>query len=607
MLARQVTLLKKPGLIGLSLVKSLTLYSLRLFGLLALLPLTAMPVLAAPTPEIVVTGGTASLRDNVRYFLPFAEEGCQTPRWRIRSLLRRAETDISRAGQALGYYHLSFDSNFETTADCWKVTIALDPGEPIRVSQVRIDILGEGAGDPVFQALRDDPGIKVGDRLNHGRYESLKSRFGSLAAERGYFSGYFDLAQVGVDLVENSARVELVYNSGPRFRFGDISIEQDILDDDFVQRYINFEEGDPYDVDTLLKLKNLYNASNYFSLARVLPDLQNLEAGQVPIVIQLDERKRHSYSVGAGLATDTGPRLILGYEDRYVTRRGHSFAATGYLAEVRSSVEAAYTIPMRRPAHQFLRIGTGFQREKTDDTLSELTRVGVSYSTYRDDGWLQTYAVNYEMEDYVVGSAEKERSHLVIPSMQFSRTSYDGSAYPLSGWRVMTRLSGSPESLGSKTSFLQLNGSAKYIYPAFGGRFLMRVDAGKTWVDQLDDLPVSVRFFAGGDASVRGYGYKAIAHRDPEGNVIGGRNLLVASVEYDYLIRPKWALAAFYDQGDAPEDYHFNFRRSVGVGVRWISPIGPVRLDLACALDDVRCGSSGTSGWGLHLSMGPDL
>lgn len=566
--------------------------------------------LAAPQPEITITGGIKSLRDNVNHFLPFADEGCDVPRWRLRSLLRDARTQIVRAGQALGFYHLDFETDIEITEDCWKLTVNLIPGEPVRVSELRIVINGAGAEDSVFQAIHQKPGIAVGDRLDHGRYETLKARFSNLAAARGYFDGSFDLAKVGVNLEENSARIELVYSTGPRYRFGAITIEQDILDDDFVRRYLNIEEGGNYNTENLLKLKNRYNASNYFAMANISPDLQTLEDEQVPIHIQLDARKRRSYSVGAGVATDTGPRLLLGYEDRYLTRRGHSLAADASIATVKSELETSYTIPMKRPANEFLRFSTGFKYAEAGDTESELYTIGSSYTIYEEDSWLQTYRINYEMEDYIVGEAEEVRSHLIIPSVQYSRSKSDGSLYPQKGWQLMGRLSGSPETLGSDTSFLQFHGRAKYIHPFMGGRVLMRVEVGATEVEEFDELPASVRFFAGGDTSVRGYSYRSIGFKNSDKEVIGGHNLLVGSVEYDYLIRPKWAIAAFYDEGDAPEDYNFEFRRSVGVGVRWISPIGPVRIDIACALDlddGGRCSGSSVDGWGLHLSMGPDL
>src|SRR5690606_32371504 len=141
-------------------------------------------------------------------------------------------------------------------------------------------------------------------------------------------------------------------------------------------------------------------------------DLQQLDNAQVPVNIKLDARKRRGYSLGAGVATDTGPRLLLGYEDRYVTDTGHSFAALAHVATLKSSIEATYTIPMKRPAHEFLKFLTGFQREESADTLSNLTSIGANFSIYHEDRWLQVYALSYEMEDYVIADEEEKRSHL---------------------------------------------------------------------------------------------------------------------------------------------------------------------------------------------------
>lgn len=578
----------------------------------ALLLLTGnqLALAAPPEPEIMITGGVKSLRENVQHFLPFAEEDCNTPPWRLRAQLRNAQNGIRQAGQALGYYRLTFTSELTLTDDCWRVDIALTPGEPVRVTELRVALSGGGSDDPAFEEIYANPGIKVGDRLNHGRYEALKTRLTTLAAARGYFDGFFELAQVSVNIDENSARIALIYASGPRYHFGQITLQQDILDDDFVARYLNIAEGDVYDSEQLLALKTRYNASNYFAMATISPDLQTLEDSSVPITVQLDARKRHSYSMGAGVATDTGPRLLLGFEDRYLTQQGHSFQANTHIATVKSDLEANYIIPMSRPAYEFIKISAGFQYEEAGDTESELYKLGTSYTTYEENAWRQTYGIDYQREYSTIGTEDERHSNLLIPSALFSRTDSDGNPYPMYGWRLMGRLSGSPKTLGSDVSFVQFNGSAKIIYPVLGGRLLLRTEIGITEMgdeEDFDDLPVSLRFFAGGDASVRGYSYKSIGHKNAQGEVIGGHNLVAASIEYDYLIKPKWALAVFYDQGDAPEDYHFEFKRSVGLGVRWISPIGPVRIDLACALDEVRCSSSSADGWGLHLSMGPDL
>ncbi|MFC3115637.1 autotransporter assembly complex protein TamA [Cellvibrio fontiphilus] len=589
-------------------LSSLLLLSL----LLVVLPAGAA---RAAEPEIDIEGGTKALRDNIRLHLSLAEESCSSPLWRLNSLLNDSEAQIKAAAQALGFYELEYEAKLVRNKDCWGLNIQLTPGEPILVTELRIEILGEGSNDPIFKPLYDKPGIKLGNRLNHGRYETLKARFATLASLHGYFDAEFVQSQIAINVGQKSAAIALVYDTGKRYRIGAISLKHGILDQDFLERYYTFRSGDYYDTDELLELKNLYNASNYFAVASVAPDLRALDGQQVPINIELEERKRRAYSLGAGIENDE-PRLLLGFEDRYLNRRGHRFDADLALAENKTAALATYTIPLRRPAYEFLRFYTGYDKEDTVTSLSKKYTYGSSYTYYQDNKWLQTYALDYVQEESVIGRMAPINTNLIIPSVSFLRTQTDGAPYPLSGWSALGRISGSPKSIGSDFSFAQFYGRAKYVKGFSYGRLLLRAELGLTETDNVDQLPASVRFFAGGDASVRGYEYKSLGPtrniygkdfvgplEDPAAaeEVIGGNNLLVTSIEYDYRFEDSnWVAALFYDQGNAADDTNIDFKRSAGLGVRWISPIGPIRIDLARALDDEKS-------WMWHISMGPDL
>lgn len=578
-----------------------------------MLALVALPLLAAE-PEIELEGGTKSLRENIRQHLTLAEESCKTPLRRLHALLTDAENEIAVAAQALGFYELEYEAKLRNDKECWGLDITLTPGEPVRVKEVRIEINGEGRQDEIFKSLYDKPGIKIGNRLNHGSYETLKARFGTQAAIHGYFDAEFEHAQISINTEEKSAVIELVYNTGKRYRIGAINLQHDILKESFLRRYFNIAEGDYYDSDQLLELKNLYNASNYFSVASIAPDLQELKDNKVTVNMQLEARKRREYSVGAGVDTDAGPRVLLGFEDRYVNSSGHSIAADVNAAEKKTTALLAYTIPMRRPAYEFLRIYTGYEKEITDTTRSYKDTFGTSYTYYQDNKWLQTYALDYEQEDSTIGTDPEASTDLIIPSVSITRTKTDGNPYPESGWTLLAKLSGSPQTLGSDFSYVQLYLRAKYIKGFSFGRILLRSELGTTQLDDFSELPASVRFFAGGDASVRGYDYKSLGPtRDFSGftgplenpkladEVIGGNNLLVNSIEYDYRFEDsKWAAAVFFDAGNAANDTKIEVKRGAGIGARWISPIGPIRIDLAKALD-------GDEGVRLHISMGPDL
>jgi translocation and assembly module TamA len=129
------------------------------------------------------------------------------------------------------------------------------------------------------------------------------------------------------------------------------------------------------------------------------------------------------------------------------------------------------------------------------------------------------------------------------------------------------------------------------------------MDFGYTGVDEFNRLPTNLRFFAGGDSSIRGYGYKTLGPTDEFGNVVGGKGQLVGSIEFDYLIKPKWAIAGFVDAGNAFDDSDFDVKVGAGFGVRWQSPIGPLGIDLGFPVDDPDSEDSVR----LHFRMGPDL
>lgn len=555
-----------------------------------------------PKPKITINGGLKSLRDNVRRYITIDDEACTARPWRLRGRLGQTADEIRAAGQALGYYALAYEAKLTHGEECWELELTLTPNEAVKVTELNISIIGEGEKDSIFKDVLQNPGIKIGNRLNHDKYEKIKSAITSQAATHGYFDGQFVVNLVEVNTEAKSAVINIVYDSGRRYRIGDISLRHNILSERFLQRFITIDEGDHYDAEKLLDIKNQLNASGYFAAVAVSPNLQQLGDGTVPIDVILEERKRRAYSVGIGEGTDTGPRILLGYEDRYINQRGHSLAAYINASEVKSNSSLVYTIPMDKPGQEFWKIYSGYEYEETNTTSSGKWTYGTSYSKMRDNGWLQTYALNYEDEDSEFGDGNSISTHLFIPSFTLSRVKTDGSPYPEKGWSLIGRLSGSPSSLGSDFSFAQFYLRGKFIHSFSRYRALIRGEVGTTNTDKFSQLPASIRYFAGGDHSVRGYGYETIGPKNSSGEVIGGKHLVTSSLEIDHRIKESnWVAAAFIDVGNAVDDFeNIDWHRGVGVGARWISPIGPIRLDLAKALD-------GNRSFRVHISMGPDL
>ena len=161
---------------------------------------------------------------------------------------------------------------------------------------------------------------------------------------------------------------------------------------------------------------------------------------------------------------------------------------------------------------------------------------------------------------------------------------------------------GAVETFLSDISFVQASVNAKFIRSFWeNGRILVRGDLGITETSEFDRLPTSLRYFAGGDNSIRGFGYEDLGPRDEDGDVIGGKYLAVASVEYEHRIKEKWSVAGFVDAGNAFNSFSGDIEYGSGFGVRWLSPVGLIRVDLAMGLSEpdhpVR----------LHIVIGPDL
>ncbi|WP_198144053.1 autotransporter assembly complex protein TamA [Gilvimarinus agarilyticus] len=559
------------------------------------------PLALAIEPKLELVGGSDALRDNIRAYLDLGSQSCRLARWHVRALGRELDSKVDEAARALGYYHLSSKKEFVRENDCWRLTLNITPGPAVAYEEVNIHISGEGKDNRRLLNARSNNPLRAGSQLDHGRYEAYKNSLLKAANTQGYFDADFRRAEVLVSQERNTARVNIELDTGDRYRLGDIKVTHDILNDDLIDRYVTLEEGDEYNADDLVRLKSELQASNYFGGVNVVPQMQSLNDGTVPVNIDLNAGPKHSYSAGIGYASDTGPRILLGYENRYLNDRGHKLDVNINASEVITTYMVSYSIPMARPAYQVLRGYTGFTQEKINDSTSNRLATGVNYSSWENSAWLNNYGLSYEKEDYSFGDDPAQHSELIIPLYSTSYSSAKDVNYPRRGWNVTMRLKGASESLISSTDFLQAYGRLKVILPlGDDSRLLLRGEAGVTEIDDFDKLPISLRFFAGGDSSVRGYGYKTLGPTNDDDIVVGGSRLLTGSVEYDYRIFGDFSVATFYDEGTAFNKGYLDRYRGVGVGVRWISPVGPVRADVARALD-------GDEGWRLHLSVGPDL
>lgn len=570
-----------------------------LLGLL----LGALPVRAAsPGIAVQVEGVSGELRDNVLAFLGIYQvrEREDLSPARVRRLHAQAPGEIRAALQPFGYYRAQIDARLTQTTEGWVARYAITRGEPVHVTEVDVRVEGDGADDAEFRRLVRTFPLARGDQLRHAEYEIAKRDFQKLAAERGYFDFRFLLTEIRVDVEANAAAVRLHLDTGPRYRFGEITLDQDLLDPQFVRRFVRIKPGEPYTTRALLEIQTALADSEYYADIDVRADPADAVDHAIPVHIRLGPRKQNRYIFGIGYGTDTGARGRLGWQRRYINERGHHLRAELRASRIQQNITAGYFIPFRNPRTDQYALTAGYEEDDTLSYESEITRFGLSRTVARGRT-RETLSLAYQNERFEVGGQTGE-TVLVMPGANWVRTFGEDRIYTPRGARLWFELRGGSAELGSDISFLQARLQPKAIYSITdAGRFIARLDIGSTRIDDFSALPASLRFYAGGDQSVRGYRYNSLGPTDASGNVIGGRRLLVGSLEYEHRIRGGWSAAVFYDAGNALEDYTDTLARGAGVGVRWRSPIGQVRVDVASAL------SEDGNPWRLHLNIGPDL
>lgn len=553
--------------------------------------------------EVSISGVDEPVRNNILAYLQLDDETCDAPEWHIRRLFTESETEIREALEVVGFYHAEIEKKLELGEVCWRANFNIIPGEPVLLRSVSIEVDSGDEKDIQLANVVQECSLRSGDVLQHANYDLCRGNITRAAKRQGYFDAEFVARRIDVYPGEYVADITLRLETGRRYVFGETTFDQVVLAPDLVQRFVTISPGQPYDAELTRRMQRDLIASAYFDQVELIKEPRGAPYFDVPIHIKLTPGKKYQYSAGIGYATDVGPKLRLGVLNRRFNDRGHQAEFEINLSKVISDINLSYRIPLEKPKDWFT-IDTFYKVEDNDSFKSNLFSAGVQRIQKRDDGWIRNLFLNLRLEEYETGSIDDGQSKLLTPGISYSFITEDYPPRPLEGHRstVMTR--GALEGLVTDTSFLQVYGNTKWVFGLWsGGRFLTRAEAGATLIDELDSLPATVRFFAGGDTSVRGYAYNSLGPTDPLGAVVGGENLLVGSVELDQQIATDWTVAAFIDSGnayDALDD--FNPATGVGAGIRWFSPLGPIRIDVAVPLD-----KDAADDYRVHITLGPDL
>lgn len=569
----------------------------------------AHPAAAAEALRVEVDGLSGELQKNVVASLSIeaARKEKDLDETRIKNLHEKAPGEIEHALEPFGYYRVVVDPSLSQQGTTWVARYKVDPGPQIKVASVDVQVLGPGASDPAFQRLVQAFPLQVGQGLMELAYEVGKKSFDDHAAAHGYLDAKFAVNQIRIDLAAYTAAIVLHYETGPQYRYGPVRFHQDFLRPALLRGYVVWKQGDPISSRQLLELQQSLANTTYFQRVEVVPRRDQAAGLEVPIDVNLTPARPQKWIAGIGYGTDTGPRGTLGLELHHINDLGQRFTSTGTVSQVDKEVRADYLIPGAYPRTDVLDFTVAYA-DLTPPTSHSLDLLAGPTYTYSIGRWRNAVSLDYQRESFTVG-LDSGISDLVIPQDVLSRVYSDDRIYPTHGEKYDLMVRAGSKALASDTNFAQMSADAKFVQ-SFGKekrlRLISRILAGATWTDAFHALPPTERFFAGGDQSVRGYAYQGIGARDAAGNVTGGTDTEVASVELQYRLSQyrllqKFGVAVFFDAGGAGFNFGSEIKEGTGAGIFWLSPIGPVRLYVATAL------SIPGHPLRFHVVIGPDL
>ena len=560
-------------------------------------------VASAANVRLQVEGLSGELEKNVRAQLSTIQSDEVTPDRRFRA---RVDDAIREGLKALGYYEPTIDFDLRPPpAKGRQVLIAkVTPGEPVRIGGTEVILRGGARTDRDYlDLLNTRPAI--GTILNHGDYDSIKSSLTRVALRKGYFDSEFNKSQLGVSLDRHQAFWDIDYNSGERYRFGPVTFEGSQIRDEYLQNLVPFKQGDYYTSQDLAELNRRLAATGWFSSVVVAPQFEKSRQTKVlPLQGVVSPRKENTVETGVGYSTDVGPRVKGTWRKPWMNSYGHSLTSSLSLSAPEQQLDFSYKVPLlKSPLEQYYLMQGGFKRTDLNDTQADSTTLAVSRYWEMSSGWQRALNLRWSLDHFTQANVTNT-TMLIYPGVSVNRTRSRGGLMPTWGDSQRYSVDYSNTMWGSDINFIVMQAQDVWIRTLYDRhRFVVRGNLGWIEADNFSKVPPDLRFFAGGDRSIRGYKYKSISPKDDDGKLMGASKLATGSLEYQYNVSGKWWGAVFVDSGEAVSDIReSNFKTGAGLGVRWQSPVGPIKLDIARPIGDKE-----EHGLQFYIGLGPEL
>lgn len=526
---------------------------------------------------------------------------------RARLYDREIKENITKAVHTFGYYHPQIEITYPKikNKDDKKLLAKIDLGKPLFIRKANVYVVGEGAYYKSFSEIVKKSGIGSYHLLDHGNYKQLKDDLLNRAIELGFFDAKFLIARILVYKEQNVADIELMLDTGNRYKFGQMVTDADtkvLLKPS--ESLVNFHEDQNFSSKVITNFSNSLSQTNYYRSVDVHPLVEERKDGKVPVKVELTRKSKNQFRVGLGYSTDEEVRGILAWDKPLVSSKGHSFSSYFRVSKVKQDAQAVYKIPHKNPISDYYFIRAAQTHTDFNDTLSDLSHLSLHYVDSMTSTWRKDYYLALEYEDFTQGS-EKGRTTNLMPGFKISKRTTTGGFDPRAGYSVSfdNKVSFAPV---SDLTFWQTEFVFSGIYaPTTDSRILYKLYQGAVIGSDSMKAPPSLRYFAGGDKSLRGFSYKSQSPRI-DGNLRGGRFLTATTIEYNFPLGISDSRGAiFFDSAICTDNYRedHSVLYGPGIGYRYLSKYGVFKADIAYGIDNKREQSQ----FKLHLSFGPEF
>lgn len=555
-----------------------------------------------PVVTYAVQANNGTLRANIEKYL------AGLPEIKKRAF-RRKEKEITRrvaeAVSVYGYYNPTIDVSLvdPKDSDSGRVRVTVERGEPTLYSKIEISYGTDEEVEKKLKEIEKKYKIAEGEKFHHGRYENFKSDVMETAISMGYIRAKISKSGVKVYSDENSAELVFSLEPGVRYRYGKVSWEGFDESHELAKMMNPIVEGEYLSQEVTSKLsQNLYD-SGYYQTVDVRIERQKSKTDELPVTVALAPKPFTIAEFGIGMSTDDGFRVQLSEKNPWLNSSGHSFNSQAKYSRIHRYLRGNYIIPRDNPLADYWKLSPSLEHKDHNDTLYDAGIFAVHYIDKDDGYWEKDYFLEYGYDDFVQAGT-KGYSSLLMPGFMISHVESDNPIDPTHGYKIAATFKASVEETISTQSIAYADVIFKYLMtPMDDWRLLFKIRQSGVFGGDMKYIPPRLRFFTGGDQSIRGFGYEQIAPKASNGKFIGGRYLTVGTAEIQVPVAENLRLALFADAGTSTLRYGHDSKWEVGtgIGIRYITPVGPIRVDLAVGVTDhdvpIR----------IHFGLGADL